>query len=59
MSEVVRNLEDLEHISKLIKHVSFNRVHEKKAIHSLFRYHEHQVRNELYCTYVPTYVCMY
>ena len=49
--ELVRNRYYLEHASKVIKHASFNRVHAKKAIHSQFGAHEHQVGIELY------YIC--
>ena len=55
-SKLMRNPESLEHMNKvvkyarkLIKHTSFIRVHEKKAIHSRFSAQKHQVRNELYC----------
>ena len=47
VGELVRNWENLEHTSKVIKHMSFNRTHEKNAINSHFSAHEHQVRNEL------------
>ena len=47
VSELMRNHKNLEHVSKVIKHASFNRVHKNK-IYSLVIQCLNQVKNELY-----------